>query len=121
MKTFHGLSTDDRALAILQERIPLIIGNNQFRHHLALVLRIDNELGKEILFVLVDAAKPVVVRDVFHTRDAQDLVAVSQRDQIDDGRTVDNHQAIGAGDVSAAPKRVFDNSQKREKEQRNRK
>src|SRR5208283_2046889 len=103
MKPFHGLGPDDSALAILHEGIPLIIGNNQFGYHLALVLGIDDELRKEILLVLIDATKPVVVRDIFHARNTQDLVAVRQRDQIDDGRTVDDYQAIRAGDVGPRP------------------
>ena len=60
---------DDRALAVLQEGVPLVVGNDQLREYLALVFRVDHELGKEVLFVLVDAAEPVVVRHALRRRE----------------------------------------------------
>ena len=54
---------DDRALAVLQEVSPLVVGNDEFRKNLALVFGIDDELREEIFLVLIDAAEPVIVGD----------------------------------------------------------
>ncbi len=117
MEALRGLGANDGALTVFQEGIPLVIRNDQFTENLALVFRVNDELREEILFVLVNAAKPVVVGDVFHAGDAEDFVAMSERDQIDDRSAVNNYQPIGAGDISAAAKGILDHGKERKKEQ----
>ncbi len=80
------LAPDDGALAILQKGFHWSSGTISSGIHLALVFGIDHELGKEILFVLVDAAEPIVVGDVFHAGNAQNLVAIRERNGLDDGQ-----------------------------------
>src|SRR5437879_9028623 len=82
----------DCALAVLQEVLPFFIGNDQLGENLALIFRIDDELRKEILFVLVDAAEPVIVGNHFDAGNAQHLVAIRERNRVDDGGAVDDEQ-----------------------------
>src|SRR6202035_1651897 len=116
-ETFRSAGTGDGALAIFQKVGPLVIRNNHLWKHFALGLRINHELREKILFVNVRAAEPVVMRDDFHAGDAQDFVAVRKRDQIDDGRTVDHHQTIGAGYVCAAVEGIAHNGEEHEEKQ----
>src|SRR5690348_3468362 len=78
-ETLHRGGTDNCPLAILQKRAPLIVWNLEFRKNLALVLRIDNELREEILWILIYAAKPVIERNVLHAVNTQDLIAVRKQ------------------------------------------
>ena len=55
----------DCALAIIQKCFPLIVGDDHFRENCALIFDVDRKLREEILFVLIDAAEPIVVRDRF--------------------------------------------------------
>src|SRR5260370_2580772 len=63
-------------LAILDVVIPLIIGHHEFRIHLALIFDVDGELRKEVLLVLIDAAKPVVMGDGLDAGNGKDFVSV---------------------------------------------
>ena len=87
-----GGGADNGALPVLQEVIPLIVGNDEFREHLALSLRIDDELRKEILFFLVDAAEPVVVGHIIDAGNSEYFVAIGKRDSVDDRSAVNDQQ-----------------------------
>src|SRR5439155_13849299 len=108
----------NRALAIFHKHIPLVVRNNQFWNYLALVFRIDHELRKEVFFILVDSAKPVIVRYVLHPRDAQNLVAIRKRNRIDDGRPINNHKPVRACNIRSTPERIPHHRKKCEQEQR---
>src|SRR5262249_16645698 len=118
MEAFGGASADNGALAIFHEVGPLVIRNDQFGKDLALALRIDDELRKEILLFLVDGAEPVVVRDDFHTGNARDLVAIGKGERIDDGSAIDDDETIGSSDVCAAAEGIPHNSEKGKQEKR---
>ena len=79
MEAFGRAGAGNSALAVLQEIVPLVVRYHQLSHHLALILGIDDKLWKEVLFILIDAAKPVIVRDRFDTGNGQDFVAVGDR------------------------------------------
>ncbi len=62
-KALGGVRAGDGALAVLDEVLPLVIGNDQLGDDLALIFHVDHELREEVLFVLIDAAEPIVVGD----------------------------------------------------------
>ena len=101
-ETLCGLGPGDGALPVLQEVGPLIIGDDQLGKNLPLRVRVDDELRKEIILVLVDAAKPVVVRDVADAGNAQDFVLIGERDQVDDRSAVNRDKAVCAGQLRIA-------------------
>ena len=70
-KTLGRARAHNRALAVFEEGIPLVVGNDQLGEYLALVFRVDHELREEVLFVLIDAAEPVVVGHALNARNAQ--------------------------------------------------
>src|SRR5215470_1259267 len=117
MEAFGGASTDDGCLAILQECIPLIFWNDKLGKNLALILRVDYELRKEIFFVLIDPPEPVIVSDHLHARNTQDFVAIGQRQRIDDRGPIDNHQAICTSNIGSAAKRIAHHSEESEQEE----
>ena len=77
-KRLAVFAPDDRALAVFYEVLPLVIGNDQFGDHLALIFGVDHELREEVLFVLIDAAEPIVVGYRLDPGNARNLVAVRQ-------------------------------------------
>ena len=84
-------SSRDGSLAIFHEVIPLIVGNTHFRHNQPLIFRVNNELREKVFFVLINTAEPVVMSDSFDAFDLQNLVAVRERNHIDQSRAIDNH------------------------------
>jgi hypothetical protein len=102
-----GFRSGDGALTIFHEIGPLIVRDLEFRKDLALIFDVDGELREEILFVLIDAAEPVVVGDGFHAGDAHDFIAIGKWQRLDDGNAIDDHQAIGAGNVRATAEGAF--------------
>ena len=110
--------TGDCALSVFKERLPLIVRNYEFRKHHALIFRIDCKLRKKVLFVLIHAAKPVVVRDGFHAGDAQDLVAIGIRQRLNDRRFVNHVQPVRARHVYTLVERAVHNHKQPEQEQR---
>src|SRR5262249_36901889 len=94
VKALRRLRSNNGPLAILQEICPLVLGNDQLGKNLPLVFRIDDELRKEVSFVLVDTAEPVVVSDRLHALNAQNLVAIGKWNQIDDRGAVDGDKTI---------------------------
>src|SRR5208337_2861053 len=101
-EAFGGASTGNDTLPVLHEGVPLIVGDDQFGKDLALVFRVNDKLRKEILFILVDAAKPIVVGDTFHARNSGDLIAIGKGDGIDEGGAVYDPQAVGSRNIGAA-------------------
>src|SRR5215467_9273642 len=114
------LRADDGALAVLEEAGPLVIRHDQLGKHLSLRFRIDDELREKILLILIDPAEPVVVRDIAYAGDAQDLVPVGKRNQVDDRGAVDRDQAVGTGQLRVAEERAAHDGEKREQKQRHR-
>src|SRR5882724_4696505 len=70
-EALRDLRADNRSLAVLDEILPLIFGDDELAHHLAVVFDVNGKLREEILLFDVHAAKPVVVGDGLHTRDRQ--------------------------------------------------
>src|SRR2546422_6820342 len=79
MEAFGRAGAGNSALAVFQEIVPLVVRHHKLRHHLALIFGVDDKLWKEVLFVLVDPAEPVIVRDRFNAGNGKDLVAVGDR------------------------------------------
>ncbi len=79
MEAFCRALAGDSALAVFQEIAPLVVGHHQLGHHLALIFGVDDELWKEVPFILIDAAEPMIVRDGFDAGNGQDFVAVGDR------------------------------------------
>ncbi len=106
-EAFGGASAGDGALAVVQESFPLIVGNDHLGEDYPLIFDVDRKLREEILFVLIDAAEPVVVSDGFDAGDGEDFVAVGDGQRLNDGRAVDYHEAVCAGYFHAAAKGAF--------------
>ena len=58
-KRLAVVSPTMHALAVLQERVPLVVADQELRKHLALGAWIDDQLREEVPFVLIDASEPV--------------------------------------------------------------
>src|SRR5439155_24738444 len=82
-KTLRERCARNCALLILYEIVPLIVGYNKFGHHLALVVHVNDKLRKEISFVLIYAAEPMIVSHGFDARNRADFVVVGKRQHID--------------------------------------
>src|SRR4029077_2718343 len=70
---------NDRALTVIYKVFPLIIGNTHFGHDLPLVFNINDELREEVLFILINAAKPIVVSNSLDALDSKNFVAIRER------------------------------------------
>jgi hypothetical protein len=57
-ETFGGNAADNCAVACFQPRLFLSRGEQKFREHVEKLLWLDRNGGKEILWILIDAAKP---------------------------------------------------------------
>ena len=90
VEALRGCGSDDGTFAISHERFPLIVRNDEFREDLALVFNIDGELRKEVSFILIDAAEPIVMSDGFHGRDSKDLIAIGHGKRLDNGDFVED-------------------------------
>src|SRR5579859_920573 len=108
------------SLPVLHKVLPLVFWNGKFRKNLALVVHVNGELGKEIPFILIHAAKPVGVANFLDAGDTLDLVRICQRQRLDDGRAINNDQAVGAGNVNAAAERNTHHGQNSKEEERHR-
>ncbi len=69
----------DGALAVFQEIVPLLVRYHKLSHHLALIFGVDDKLWKEVLFILIDTAEPVIVGDRLDAGNGKDFVAVGDR------------------------------------------
>ncbi len=70
--------------------------------NLTLIFRIDNELGKEILFVLIDAAETSYRGSPIHdAKNAQHFIAIRKRHRIDDRSSIDDEQSDRTLAISA--------------------
>ncbi len=118
METVREGRSYDSALAVLDKIVPLVVRDLHFRHNLALIFRIYDELWEKILFVLINAAKPIVVSNSFHALNAQYFVSIGERNRIDKTGTVDDYQAIRAGELGAAAERPLYDRKKGEQKQR---
>src|ERR1700730_522196 len=111
-------SPRDGSLAIFHKCIPFIIGYAHLGHNQALIFRVNDELREKVLFVLINAAEPVVMSDSFDALDLQNLVAVRKRNHIDQSRAINHHQAISPGQFRTAAERTSHYGEKGEQEER---
>src|SRR5262249_21929873 len=109
----HSGSNDGR-LAVLEEDLPLVLRHHEFVEDLTLVLYVNSKLGKGVLRILVNAAKPVVVGHALDPRNAQDTVPVGYGKGLDDRRPVDHHQAVDTGHVHSRAEGLLDQGQEAE-------
>src|SRR5712672_2612618 len=65
MEACGGAGSGDGAHAVFHEIIPLLVRHHQLGHYLALIFGVDYKLGKEVLFILIDTAEPVIMSDRF--------------------------------------------------------
>jgi len=79
MEALGRASARNSALAVFQEIVPLVVRYHKLSHHLALIFRVDDKLWKEVLFLLIDTAEPVIVRDGFDSGNGKDFVSVGDR------------------------------------------
>jgi hypothetical protein len=79
MEARGGAGAGNGTHAVFHEIVPLIVGHHQLRHNLALVFRVDDKLRKEVLFILIDAAEPVIVCDGLDAGNGKDFVAMGNR------------------------------------------
>src|SRR2546430_11062193 len=49
---FNDTATTEIYTLSLHDALPIFVGNDELGKHLALIFRVDDKLGKEILFVL---------------------------------------------------------------------
>src|ERR1700730_4195093 len=115
-ETLGEAGAGDGSLAILDEIIPLIVRDDEFRDNLPLIFDIDDKLWKKVFFVLIHTAKPIIVSDGFDIGDTQNFVAIGEGQRLHDGNAVDNDKAIGAGYVRATAKSVLDDSEEGKQE-----
>lgn len=108
----------DGTLAVIQEICPLVFRDYELRKHLTLIFWINHELRKKVSLVLINAAEPIIVSDLFDAGNPEDFVAISQWNGIDDGRPVDHHEAVRARNVGSAVKGIADDSKEDKEEQR---
>src|SRR6476646_3763829 len=101
-KAFGSSCAGDCALTVFHIVLPLLFRNIKFRIDTAPVIHVHCELGKEIPFVLIDAAKPIGICKFLDPRNSPDLIRICQGQGLDDGRTIDDHQTVGASNVNAA-------------------
>ena len=83
----------------------------------SLIFGVDDELWKEVPFILIDAAEPVIVRNGFDAGNGQDFVAVGDRQQLHKPSTANDDQAVRACNLFPAAESALHHCQKREKEQ----
>jgi hypothetical protein len=76
-------------------------------------------LRKEVSFILVDAAEPIVMSDSFHGRDAKDLIAIGHGKRLDNGDFVDHVETVNAGQIHSLIECAVDDYEKSEKKKRN--
>src|ERR1041385_184674 len=106
------------ALAVFHKVLPLLFRDIKLRIDPALVIHVNGKLWKEISFVLINAAKPVGMRDLFYARDPLDCVRVRQRQRLDNRRPIDDDQAVRAGNINAAAESHFHHGEHSEEKER---
>ncbi len=82
MEAFGRAGAGNSALAVFEEIVPLVVRYHKLSHYLALIFGVDDKLWKEVLFILIDTAEPVIVRNGFDPGNSKDFVAVGDRHQL---------------------------------------
>src|SRR4029077_21257103 len=100
--------SSDCAFAIFQECLPFCIGDYKLRKHHSLIFGVDRELGEKVFFVLINAAKPVVVRDGFHARNSKDLVTVRIGERLNNRDLVNHVKPVRTRDIHSLAERTTD-------------
>src|SRR5258708_170814 len=118
MEAASEARSDDSALAVLHKIVPLVVRDLHFRHNLALIFWINDELREEILLVLINAAKPIVVSNSFDALNAQYFVAIGERNGVDKTGAVDDYQAIRASQLGATAEGALYDGQEGEQKKR---
>src|SRR6266403_878272 len=116
-EALRGSRADDRSLAVLDEILPLIFGDYELAHYLAVVFDVNGKLREEIFLLDVYAAEPIVVGDGLDARDGQDFVPVCDGHGLNQPDAVGNHQAVGAGNLRAAAESALHHGEKHKENQ----
>src|SRR2546427_7401553 len=116
-EALRGSRADDRSLAVLDEILPLIFGDDELAHYLAVVFDVNGKLREEIFLLDVYAAEPIVVGDGLDARDGQDFVPVCDGHGLNQPDAVGNHQAVGAGNLRAAAESALHHGEKHKENQ----
>src|SRR5579864_6061719 len=104
-KTLGCSCAGDCALTVFHIVLPLLFRDIELRINSAPVIDVHCELGKEIPFVLIDTAKPIGICEFLHAGNSPDLIRIRQRQGLDNGRAIDDHQTVGASNINAAAER----------------
>src|SRR5205807_530908 len=94
VETFREFGAGDGSLTVFREVIPLPVGHHEFRINLAMALRVDHKLGKETLFILINAAEPLAVRDRLDAGHRGNLVSVRNGHEVHQADTVDDDESF---------------------------
>ncbi len=90
---------DQRAGAVLQERLALVGRDRHFGVELQVALRVHPEVGEEPLPIAVLAAEPVGPAHPLHARDGLEPSRVRDRQREDDPARVGGHQPSRAAEL----------------------
>ncbi len=69
----------------------MIVGHLHLRHYLPLIFYVNDELWEEVFFILINAAEPIIVRHSFDAWDAKNFFVVSERNDLNQTRAVDDY------------------------------
>src|SRR5216684_2780869 len=108
---------DDAGVAVADEVLGPPLHEPEIEHVQG-GLRLDREVGEEVLPILVVAAEPVGVRHFGDPRDRGDAPAVAQREGVDQRHGVPGDHPIGGGRFAARVPRREDGAQEHERERR---
>src|SRR5579864_1409988 len=101
LKSLSGPLADNCAFAVVQESFPLIVRHHEFRIHQPPAFRLNRELRKEILLVLIDSAEPGSVSDLFNARHRSETSLIGFWKRLNKSNTVHHNQSIGARNFHA--------------------
>src|SRR5574337_1910706 len=112
------LAADDGALAVAQKGRELRQCDQVFWIHGEIGARLDGELWKEVLGILVDAGEPGGVRHGAHAVDGADLVAITEWQMKDQRDRVARHKPRRRRALRAGVPGVHDRLQQPERQDR---
>src|SRR5262249_45416411 len=92
--------------------------NLELRIDAQIALRINREVGKEVLRILVDSVEPVGMRHVLHAGYGFDLVHVTEWQRVDKRNLLNHDQPLSPGDRHAGTERDPNGHQDSEKHER---
>ena len=111
MEALRQIVSDDGAIARFEPRCFLVCREEIFRKHREEFLGLDRDGGEEIFGILIDAAKPRLMRHGRHAGDAGDALVVTQGERLDNGNLVPNHEPIRTHHADSAGEARFDGAE----------